>query len=70
MHTGNFHRKGYIMLHHLAGATIQVANLVNYNCHPLEDGNKDFTLWVKIYKPIFTDPYPLLYIMLGFHMLC
>ena len=28
------------MLHHLAGATIQIANLVNYNCHPLEDGNK------------------------------
>ena len=22
------------MLHHLAGATIQVANLVNYNWHP------------------------------------
>ena len=21
------------MLHHLAGATIQIANLVNYNCH-------------------------------------
>ena len=21
------------MLHHLAGAAIQVANLVNYNCH-------------------------------------
>ena len=28
------------MLHHLDGATIQVANYVNYNCHPLEDGNK------------------------------
>ena len=28
------------MLHHLAGATIQVANLVNYNFHPQEDGNK------------------------------
>ena len=27
------------MLHHLAIATIQVANLVNYNCHPQEDGN-------------------------------
>ena len=24
------------MLHHIAGATIQVANLVTYNCHPLE----------------------------------
>ena len=22
------------MLHHLAGVTIQVANLVNYDCHP------------------------------------
>ena len=27
------------MLHHLAGATIQVANLVNYCCNPPEDGN-------------------------------
>ena len=27
------------MLHQLAGATIQIANLVNYNCHPLQDGN-------------------------------
>ena len=32
-------KKGYLMLHHLAGATIQVANLVNYNRHPQEDGN-------------------------------
>ena len=39
-HTGNFHRKGYLLLHHLAGASIQVANLVNYNCHPQEDGKK------------------------------
>ena len=31
-HTGNFHRKGYFMLHQLNGATIQVANLVNYIC--------------------------------------
>ena len=28
------------MLHHLAGATIQIANLVKYSCHPLKDGNK------------------------------
>ena len=28
------------MLHYIAGAAIQVANLVNYNCHPLKDGNK------------------------------
>ena len=37
---GNFNRKSYLMLHHLAGATIQVAYLVNYNCHPEEDGNE------------------------------
>ena len=39
IHTGNFHRIGYLMLHHLAGATIHVANIVNNNCHPIEDGN-------------------------------
>ena len=39
IHTGNFHRKGYLMLHHLAGATIELANLVNYNCHPQDDGS-------------------------------
>ena len=33
-HTSIFHRKGCLMLHHLADATIQVANLVNYNYHP------------------------------------
>ena len=33
--TGNFHRKGYLMLHHLAGATIQVEIIVNLKCHPL-----------------------------------
>ena len=32
------------MLHHLADATIQVANLVNYNCHPDEDGNESTLL--------------------------
>ena len=31
---------GYVMLHLLAGATIQVANLVIKNCHHIEDGNK------------------------------
>ena len=36
---GNFHRKDYLMLHYLAGATIQVANLANYNCHPQEGDN-------------------------------
>ena len=30
-----FSQKG---LHHLTGATIQVANLVNYKCHPQENG--------------------------------
>ena len=40
IHTGIFHRKGYLMLHHLAGATIKVAYLVNYNCTHQEDGNK------------------------------
>ena len=29
IHTG----KCYLMLHHLAGATIQVAKVVDYNCH-------------------------------------
>ena len=29
LHTGNFHRNDYLMLHHLAGATIQVETLVN-----------------------------------------
>ena len=32
------------MLHHLTGAIIQVANLANYNCHPLEDGNNGYEL--------------------------
>ena len=35
------------MQHHLAGATIHVANSVNYNCHHQEiqvDGNDQFPL--------------------------
>ena len=32
--TDNFNR---MWLHHLAGATIQIASKVNYNCHPIED---------------------------------
>ena len=28
------------MLHQLASATIQVAKLVNFDCHPQENGNK------------------------------
>ena len=39
------HGKGYLILHHLAGAPIQVANLVNYKCHPQDDGNKKLS-WV------------------------
>ena len=37
IYPGSFYRKGKtacILLHHLAGATIQLANLVNYECHP------------------------------------
>ena len=34
------YRKGYLMLHHSAGATIQVVNSVNYKCTPQEKGNK------------------------------
>ena len=41
LHTGNFHRKGYFMLHQLAGVTIQVAILGSYNCHPYEVGNNN-----------------------------
>ena len=41
----NIHGKGYLMLHHLAGVTVQVANFVNYNCHPLDDGNKYWWVW-------------------------
>ena len=39
IHTTNLHKEGYLLLHHLAGATIQFANLVNYNCQ--EDGNQE-----------------------------
>ena len=36
IHTGYFHRKGYLMLHHLASASIQlVANLVKFG--PVHD---------------------------------
>ena len=37
---GNYHRKGYLMLHHLADAAIQIANLVNYIPSFKKDGNK------------------------------
>ena len=45
------------MLHILAGATIHVANLVNYNCHPQADGNnlvnskvKEKITWILLKK--------------------
>ena len=44
------------MLHHLASATIQVANLVKYNCNPQGDGNK-----LKFVDYHETGAYKLLY---------
>ena len=43
IHTGNFLRKGYLMLHHLAGVTKQVANYLNYNCQPQLKKGKPMT---------------------------
>ena len=41
------------MLHHLAGANIQVANLVNHNCHPSRVWKNVFaSLWEWIYSII------------------
>ena len=40
------------MLHHLAGDTIQVESLVNYNCHPLHLDNESFTMFVSFVKGI------------------
>ena len=37
-------RKGHLMLHHLAGAAIQAANLVIYKCQFQEDGKNLATL--------------------------
>ena len=34
---GNFRRKDYLMLHHLASATMQIANLVTINAILQED---------------------------------
>ena len=31
--SGTFHRTGYLMLNHFVDTTIQVENLVNYNCN-------------------------------------
>ena len=50
--SGNFHRNDYLMLHHFAGSTIQVANLVNYNFQ--EDGNKKRQICYR-YKITDTD---------------
>ena len=41
----NFTERAISLLHHLAGATIQVADLVNYNCHPQEGGNYNNVLY-------------------------
>ena len=35
--SGHFHGKAYLKLHHLAGATIQAADLVNYGYLKLHD---------------------------------
>ena len=36
------------MLHHLAGASMQVAHLVDYNCHPQIDDKKRMTIMARI----------------------
>ena len=51
----NTHGKGYLMLHHLTRATIQVANLVNYNCHPLKDGKKNMSRLKHNIKSFITE---------------
>ena len=38
----------------LAGVTIQVANLVNYNCHPKVDGNKHCIINREYYVNVFS----------------
>ena len=40
------------MLHHLASAIVQVANLINYNVHPKEDDNKARVLLSANHKNI------------------
>ena len=45
MHIGNFHSKGYLMLHDLTGFTIQV-----YNYHLLEGGNLAKRMAIKLKK--------------------
>ena len=49
--SGDFHRKSYLMLHPpLSRATIQVANVVNYNCHLQENGNNNPSLLRWLYQ--------------------
>ena len=50
-----FTERLYLMLHHLADATIQVANFVNYNCHPLDDGNDRIDFYQKKTLLNFSD---------------
>ena len=45
------------MLHHFAGATIQVANVVKYNCYPLEDGNIPVKYLAGIHSTTFNALY-------------
>ena len=44
MCTGNFHRMGFNMLHHLASANLQMVTLISFNCHPIEDVNQYIAL--------------------------
>ena len=67
------------MLHRLAVATLQVANLVNYICHPLEDGKHQhasasvinvleyFYAKIKLYPLLFISfiSFSLLIIVIG-----
>ena len=42
------------MLHNLAGATIQVVNLINYNCHPQKYG-ENTSEYQDLQQPQTTD---------------
>ena len=67
------------MLHRLAVATLQVANLVNYKCNPLEDGKhqhasasvinvlEHFYAKIKLYPLLFISfiSFSLLIIVIG-----
>ena len=43
------------MLHHLAGATIQVVNLVSYNCHSQKYGKNTSEYDQDLQQPQTTD---------------